>query len=147
MLTELLGKLTTPSFRFIVALSNVPIGAFTDCTMPSLEWEMEEVKEGGLNTKVHQLPGQRRSAKIVLKNGIGIAKDLFAWYEMSSNEMFWRRNVTITLLSSLLIPMVIVHVEDALPIKWSGPELQAGSNTIAIQTLELACGEVSLLLA
>ncbi|MBK8932716.1 MAG: phage tail protein [Chloroflexi bacterium] len=35
-------------------------------------------------------------------------------------------------------------IEAAYPVKWSGPQLNSGDNTIAIQTLEFACGSISM---
>lgn len=146
----LLRALTNSAFRFVVAIDGVPLGAFTECTLPDIAWDVEEVKEGGLNTMVHQLPGRRKAAKITLKNGVGMASDLLTWYIMTMNEQFWRRRVTVTLLGSpllgpLFMPVMIWHVEDAYPIRWTGPQLRTGDNTVAIQTLELACGEITVL--
>jgi phage tail-like protein len=139
-----LFSMLTNAFRFIVAIDGAPLGAFTECTLPTIEWDVEEVKEGGINTHVHQFPGQRRRTTITLKNGVGIASDLLAWYITAINERFWRRRVTITLLNSLLVPVIVLHIEDAFPIKWTGPQLKTDDNAVAVQTLELACGEITL---
>ena len=145
MLTDVfMGALTTTAFRFVVAISGNPLGAFTECTLPTIEWEVEEVKEGGLNTFVHQLPGRRKATRITLKNGVAIASDLFVWYIKTMNEEFSRRQVTVTLLNSLFIPAMVWNIEDAYPIKWTGPQLKTSDNTIALQTLELACGEITV---
>jgi phage tail-like protein len=144
LVEQQLHTMLTSAFRFVVAIDGAPLGAFTECNLPTIEWEIEEVKEGGVNTRIHQLPGQRRRTTITLKNGVGIASDLLAWYIAAINEQFWRRRVTITLLNSLLVPVIVMHIEDAFPIKWAGPQLRTDDNTIAIQTLELACGEITL---
>jgi phage tail-like protein len=39
---------------------------------------------------------------------------------------------------------MVWDIEDAYPVKWVGPELQSGSNSVAIQTLELACGAINV---
>jgi phage tail-like protein len=130
------------AFRFVVAIDNMPVGAFTECTLPTIEWDVEEVKEGGLNTYVHQLPGRRKSAKITLKNGIGKAKIFLPWYTQNLHEIFTRHRVTIGLLDSLHIPIMVLNIEQAWFVKWSGPQLRTDENTVAIQTLELTCGEI-----
>lgn len=145
MFGDQLRFLTNASFRFVITVDGMPAGAFTDCTLPSLELELEEVKEGGLNTYTHQLPGRRKSARVSLKNGVGLLNQLLPWYIKSMNEQFSRRRVTITLFSALIIPVMVWDVEDAYPIKWVGPDLQSGSNSVAIQTLELACGAINVL--
>ena len=132
------------AFRFVVNVDGIDLGAFTECTLPTIEWEIEEVKEGGLNIYTHQLPGRRKSAKITLKNGIGVANFVLTWYAKALNESIDRHKVTITLLDSMLIPKMVLHIEGAYPVKWTGPNLKSDDNTIAIQTLELACGEITL---
>jgi phage tail-like protein len=135
----------TPAFRFIVNVDGVSIGVFTECTLPTIEWDVEEIKEGGLNTYIHQLPGRRKSAKITLKNGIGIGKQMLSWYTKNLSEKFSRHKVTITLLNSLLVPIMVLDIQGAYPVKWTGPQLKTDENTIAIQSLELACGEITVL--
>lgn len=144
LVEQQLQAMITNAFRFVVAIDGAPLGAFTECTLPTIDWEVEEVKEGGVNTFVHQLPGMRKRTTITLKNGVGIASDLLAWYLKAMNEQFWRRRITITMLNSLLVPVIAMHIEDAFPIKWTGPQLRTEDNTVAIQTLELACGEITL---
>jgi phage tail-like protein len=41
-------------------------------------------------------------------------------------------------------PLMVWNIQDAYPIKWTGPQLKSDGNTIAIQTLELVCGEVTV---
>ncbi len=140
----LLGAITTPGYRFVVAVDGVPIGAFTECTLPDFNLTVEEVKEGGLNTYVHQLPGQRQAAKITLKNGVGVGRALLAFYQRAMNEDCGRMQVTVTLLNAMMMAVLVLHIRDAYPLRWQGPELRSGDNTVAIHTFELACGEISV---
>ncbi len=135
--------LTNPAFRFVVDVDGEAQAAFTDCTLPVIEWEIEEIKEGGLNTFTHQLPGRRKGAKVTLKNGVG-SSSLIDWYIETMSESFQRKPLTITLLNSQLETVMTWHVADAYPVKWTGPQLKSSENSIAIQTLEFACGEVSV---
>ncbi|MGC9466973.1 MAG: phage tail protein [Anaerolineae bacterium] len=130
------------AFRFVVSVDGEGQAAFTQATLPTVEWETEPIKEGGLNTFVHQLPGQRKSAKLSLKNGVGKTA-LLNWYLECMAGPPTRKTVTITLLNVAREPVMIWHVNDAFPTRWNGPELQSDSKTVAIQTLELACGEVT----
>jgi phage tail-like protein len=132
------------SFRFVVEIEGLPAGAFTECTLPTVEWEMEQIKEGGFNTGVHQVPGQRKASTISLKNGIGIVDKLLEWCINAMNEKFERKNVTVTMYDSYLKPLITWHMEGALPVRWKAPELKTDSNTIAIQTLELICETVTV---
>jgi len=137
---------TNPAFRFVVDIDGISQAVFTECTLPVIEWEMEPVKEGGLNTHVHQLPGRQKAAQITLKNGIATSA-LLNWYIDSMNEKFTRRKVSVKLLNAhakLKQPIMTWDIEGALPVKWTGPELNTKSDSIAIQTLQLVCGRISL---
>jgi phage tail-like protein len=138
--TQLLNQ-SHPAFRFIVDVDGERQAAFTECTLPAIEWEAEEVKEGGLNTFVHMLPGMRKATRVTLKNGVGKSA-LMEWYIQSLSKTAARKALTISLLDSTGTPVVTWQIEEAYPIKWTGPELQTGSTSVAIQALELICGEV-----
>ena len=148
-INQILRTLTnsTPSFRFIVLVNGAPYGVFSECQLPTISWATQEIKEGGLNSDTHILPGRREKATMTFKNGVGTGL-MLAWYMMVMNEVFdvpgmgLRRNVTVILLNSLKIPAMTWNVSDAMPIKWSGPQLKTDENSVAIQTLELSCGEI-----
>ena len=129
------------AFRYIVAIDQDRLAAFTECTLPVIEWDVETLKEGGLNTYVHQLPGQRKQARLTLKNGIG-KSTLHKWYTDTMDESFSRKDITITLLDMRCIPVATWVVYGAFPVKWTGPQLKSDGTAVAIQTLEFACGQV-----
>lgn len=132
-----------PSFRFVVSIQGINQAVFTECSLPSIEWEVENVMEGGVNTYVHQLPGRRKPATITLKNGIG-KTDLLDWYFKGMEETFERKPLTITLYNVKRDPIVTWNIQDALPTKWTGPDLKSDANTIAIQTLVFSCGAIAV---
>ncbi|MCA9988372.1 MAG: phage tail protein [Anaerolineales bacterium] len=135
-----------PTFRFIVEINGKAVGAFTECTMPSLEWDILDVEEGGQNRFVHSLPGRRKKATLTLKSGIALAPDMLRWYKDALTEK-WQpaptRSVTIKLMDEYGTQVMLMGIERCVPVKWTGPALKPDENVIAIQTLELACGEVS----
>ncbi len=136
-------SLANAAFRFVVAVDGRSMAAFTDCTLPAIDWEIEEIKEGGLNVYTHQLPVRRKAGKISLKNGVG-KSDLIQWYLDCMSETFVRKPIAISLLDMSLKPIITWNIEEALPIRWSGPDLKSDANSIAIQTLEFVCGEISV---
>lgn len=137
-------KSANPSFRFIVSVAFVKQGVFTECTLPVIEWETEEIKEGGLNTYTHVLPTRRKGGRITLKKGVGTSS-LVGWCMSGMFETYQRLPVTIELVDSHLVPVMTWVAEDAYPVKWTGPNLKSDDNTIAIQTFELACGEINVI--
>ena len=140
-----------PAFRFKLEVAGTYSGLFSECTLPNIEWEVEEVKEGGLNTYTHQLPGQRKSSgRLVLKTGvmIGPLSILTKWYldamKSTNASAFSRKEVTVTLMESHGLALITWKLEDAFPVKWTAPQLKADSNAIAINTLELAFGHITI---
>jgi phage tail-like protein len=137
-----------PAFRFSLEIANSYAGLFSECTLPNVEWEVEEIKEGGLNSYIHQLPGQRKSSsRVVLKTGVlkGPLTALYQWYINSMDAKFSRKAVTIKLLDSDGQTAIMTWaLEDAYPVKWTAPQLKADSNALAINTLELACGRITV---
>jgi phage tail-like protein len=140
----LLLALTNATFRFVVLVDGIPVGAFTECNLPTVEWSVKEVKEGGLNGYVHQLPDRRNKATVTLKNGVGLLDHLLPWYLMTMNEIFLRRRITIILFTGLMVPVMVWHIEDALPIKWESPTLKTDENSVALQSLQFSCGEIMI---
>jgi phage tail-like protein len=105
---------------------------------------VEPLKEGGQNTFVYQLRGPRKQSTVSLQNGIGMMSEMLVWYFRTMQGDFSRRDVTISLFDSMFVPIMVWHIEDAFPIRWSVPQLQTSSNVVAMQTLELACGEITV---
>ncbi len=113
-----------PAFRFVVDVDGERQAAFSECSLPTVEWDTEDVKEGGLNTFTHSLPGRRKPSRVSLKNGVG-KSTLMQWYISTMSEQIERRPVTIILLDSLQNPVLTWDIRDAYPVKWSGPQLKS----------------------
>ena len=142
---EKIGQGIHANFRFVVEIGGDKQGVFTECTPPTIEWEVEEVKEGGLNSHVHQLPGRRKGARLTLKNGIVTGKMQEWYFSTMSPSKELRKTVLITLLDAKEKKAIMTwEIEEAYPIKWTGPQLKTSDNTIALQTLELACGFIKV---
>jgi phage tail-like protein len=135
-----------PAFRFVVQIDGISEAVFTECTLPSLEVEVEEHKEGGFNTGTHLLPGRVTKGTVVLKRGLASSSALLAWYTavMEGQIGSARRQVSVILYDSQGEPVLRWDFGGAYPHKWSGPTLNAGSNEIAIESLELSFESVTV---
>ncbi|MCB9137785.1 MAG: phage tail protein [Caldilineaceae bacterium] len=131
------------SFRFVVSVDGETLGAFTECTLPTVEVEIEEIKEGGLNVYTHQLPGRRKQSRLVLKRGVGKGA-LVQWFLEMMAEEIERKPIAVTLLDEKGQVAAVWRIEDAFPVKWVGPNLNSGDGAIAVQTLEFAGGEITV---
>lgn len=126
------------AFRFTVTFDDLPPGGFSDCTGLSLETEMLEYAEGGLNSHTWRFAGRTKQANVSLKRGI-VSRVLWDWHQAIANGDFRSRNCAIRVQDPSGSDDVLEFaLADAFPVKWIGPELSAGGNTLAIETLELA---------
>ena len=128
------------AFRFTVQIEGITEAVFTECTLPTLEVEVHQQMEGGLNNAVHHLPGRVKAGKITLKRGISSSDKLLAWYmdiaqgKISSS----RRTVSVVMYDSLLEEVMRWNFEGAFPSRWTGPSFVSGNSALAIETLELS---------
>lgn len=127
-----------PAFRFTIAFEDLPPCGFSDCAGLQSETEVQEYAEGGLNTHTWRLPGRSKQSNVTLKRGL-VNKVLWDWYEAVRSGRFKSRNASILVHDpSGSDDLHEFQLIDAFPVKWVGPELAAGQNTLAIETLELA---------
>ncbi len=127
-----------PAFRFTVAFDNLPPGGFSDCNGLQSEVEVQEYAEGGLNSHTWKFAGRSKQGNVTFKRGI-VNKVLWDWYSGITNGNFRSRNCTIYVHDPSGSQDVLqFQLTDAFPAKWIGPELGAGQNNLAIETLEVA---------
>lgn len=132
-------KLGENCFRVEVA-PNLFIGEFRECTGLSMEREILEYAAGGNNDYVYKLPGRVKYANLVLKRGTTAQGDMLEWFQATQTE-FIQRTVTVTLLDTTGTGARVWAFYRAYPVKWAGPNLNAGSDSAATETLEIAhCG-------
>lgn len=133
-----------PNFRYMVTIRNVNHAVFTECKLPSFQVETLEIKEGGQNNFVHQLPVRIKAGSITLKYGITKGDVLLKWYldvlkaMMKGNMKEVVKDVTITMFTVKRETMTVFDLQEAYPKKWAGPTLKADDRAIAIEELELA---------
>lgn len=124
--------------RFLVTLGSITIGRFRECTGIAVEVETKDYMEGGLNDYVHKLPTRLKYPNVVLKRGVTHEAALLDWVQRAhANYPGEWQQLTIQLLGPGAVPVRSWQFMDAYPVKWTGPNLNAGSNQIATETLEL----------
>lgn len=128
------------SHLFIVTIGMQVLGAFTEVTLPALEFETEEVKEGGQNYYMHTLIGRRKNGRITLKRGLVRGSIMLDWFmkvhDGEMDEAYYE--VSVIMFNPMRIPQEWWFFGRAFPVKYTGPTLKAESAAVAIETLELA---------
>ncbi len=133
------------AFRFAVQIDGIDEAIFSECTLPNLEVDVQEQKEGGYNNGVHQLPGPLKPGKLVLKRGLVQSSQLLSWYQdvVSGNLKNVQKQVSVVMYDPQYNELMRWNFLRAFPVKWSGPTFKSADNAVAVETLELAYGEVS----
>lgn len=127
------------AFRFKVEIDNLIQAGFSECSGLQIETEVEEIREGGLNEFVHRLPKGSKHVNLTLKHGITDSDVLWNWYkDVVTGKEVKRKLVNVLLLDSEGNERWRWSFQGAYPVKWTGPELKADANAIAIETLEIA---------
>jgi phage tail-like protein len=126
------------AFRFAVELDAMLVAGFSEVQGLEAHTEVEEIREGGLNSHVHRLPKGTRYGSIVLRRGMSSSPELWNWYEQTIGGTIKRKNGSIILLKPNGAELCRWNFFDAYPIRWSGPALNAASSDVAIETIELA---------
>jgi phage tail-like protein len=123
--------------RFWIQLGQVEIAGFRECSPLIIETEVEEYKEGGLNTYYHKLPTRMKYTNITLKRGMDETRSLYDWYVKSASGQIQRQNISIVIYDSEQNRQQQWDLKNAYPCKWTGPDLKAESGAIAVETLEI----------
>jgi phage tail-like protein len=123
--------------HFTLKVDGLSIGHFREVTGLQMEREILEYAEGGNNDFIHKLPGRAKYPNLVLKRGTTNEKALAEWF-WSNRESPVLKRVTLSLLDSALDVKRTWIFEAAYPVKWIGPNLNAGSDSPATEQLELA---------
>lgn len=126
------------SFNFLLEVDGKEIGYFMSVGGLGVEMEVETVKEGGLNEFEHKLPGRLKWSNITLKRGITNSTELFEWMQASTPNGLERSTGRISMLNPTYETVQTWEFEGAFPVKWTGPSLDAGSNDIGTEELEIA---------
>jgi phage tail-like protein len=146
-----------PSFAFYVGfleegdtlglmdIAGLFLGGFSEVSGLDLKMSFDTLQEGGVNDRLHRLPGRMDFSNITLTKGVSFTDDLWNWQEGWLKGEGVRKSVFILLANSMQIPLKIWVAERAMPISYTGPTLNASSSGVAIEKLELVHDKLSLL--
>lgn len=120
------------------AVSDIALGGFSECTGLELSMKVEEYNEGGNNGTVLKFPGRVSHGNLTFKKGQGTSSALWDWHYSFIIGQGKRRDGIVVLLNELHLPNNIWYFRRGLPLKYSGPALNATQNTVAIESIEIA---------
>jgi phage tail-like protein len=125
------------ALRFTVDAPGMTIGRFSECSGLGVEYSIVEYQEGGQNAFTHKLRGPLRYRNLVLKRGITGEEALLSWFGQTQ-DLQKRPTITVSLVGPDAKAVRRWHFENAFPVRWSGPALNAAGNAVASEELEIA---------
>lgn len=124
-------------FRFHVQIDSLVVAGFSEVSGLEAELGVEEYEEGGTNAYVHRLPTRFSYPPLTLRRGLTASVELHDWLARSVHGPVERRDGQVVLLDARGVPQWGWSFTAAYPVTWTGPDLQAGQGSVAIETLEL----------
>ena len=105
----------------------------------SVEYDMEEYKEGGENRFSHKLPVRTKYADLVLKRGMVTDSEVIEWFLAAFRDReFTPYDLNVILMNEKSEPLRTWNVVHTIPKKWLVSDLNANENSVVIETLELS---------
>ncbi len=114
------------------------VGGFSECDGLEMTLDVEDWEEGGRNGAVLHFPSRVKWANLTLKKGIGLSTDLWDWHFGFAEGRGRRRDGFVALLDEGGAPSSVWYFRRGLPVKYTGPTLNATDNAVAIETIEIS---------
>ncbi len=100
---------------------------------------IKKVEEGGQNLYSHRLPERIEYENLVLERGVVVGSPLVVEFNVAMSLFkFSPSNALVTLLDDSSIPISAWLFMNAYPVRWTVSPLDATSNTVVVETMELA---------
>ena len=137
-LVDTSSSLASIGFSALSGILNMALGGFSECSGLEMTLKVEEYREGGSNGKVLKFPSRVEWSNVTLKKGIATGTELWDWHYGFVLGQGKRRDGIIILLDDLRSPNNIWYFRRGLPVKYTGPSLNASQNNVAIESIEIA---------
>ena len=125
-------------FRFKVEIVGLEAGGFSEVTGFDASIDVMEYREGDMVQTPMKMPGLKKYGNITLRKGLADTTVLYDWITAGIEGEVERKTLTITLLDQTESPVASWQIINAWPVKYTGPDFNATSSEVAIETLEVA---------
>ncbi|MCB9776965.1 MAG: phage tail protein [Alphaproteobacteria bacterium] len=129
------------NYIFALEIDGIEVAQFLECNGLKSSTTVFELEEGGMNHRVHKLPGQSRWENLVLRYGVTNDISLMKWRGEILDDSFGkgsRRNGSIVVKNNQMETVRRYNFVDAWPVSWEGPNFAAAGAELAIESVELA---------
>jgi phage tail-like protein len=126
------------SFNFLLEIDGVAKAGFSEVTGLNTETNVIEYREGSDPNHMRKLPGLEKFGNVTLKRGVTPDPELFNWHKaVLDGDILRDESMSIVLLDERRQEVVRWNLLNAWPSKWVGPDLKAGANEIAFESVEI----------
>jgi phage tail-like protein len=131
--------------RFHVTISGIDLGGWGQCKGLEVDFKNDHVDQGGVYDYQKWTPGALNYSPITLRRAVNPADSAKVQQWLSSMVNSWVHSAkvpdggtaVITLFHSDGTPVMTWSLRSVYPSKWSGPELDASTAGIAMETLQI----------
>jgi phage tail-like protein len=127
------------NFIFELEIDGISVAQFMECNGIKTTTQVFEIEEGGVNHRVHKVPGQSRWENLVLRYGVSADTSLLQWRnEMLEDGCAKRRNGAIIMKILAMEEVRRYSFVNAWPVAYEGPNFVANGAELAVEMIELA---------
>ena len=127
------------NYVFALEIDGVAIANFMECSGLKTSTQVFELEEGGVNHRVHKLPGQSRWENVTLRYGVTSDTSLLNWRnELLEDGFQSRRNGAIIVKDNAMEEVRRYSFVNAWPVAYEGPSFAAGGSELAVEMIEIA---------
>jgi phage tail-like protein len=122
-----------------VEIDGITRAGFKTCSGLETSQTAGEYREGtDRSLYKRKIPGLVSAPEISLSRGITNDPELWQWRSKLANGVVDRRNMSIVLVDDTGKDIIRWNLRNCWPTKWTGPSLDATSDELAIETLDIA---------
>lgn len=131
-------------FNYKVLINNTEEAGFSEVSAPDISSDPVEYREGNMaGMTPGKQPGILKYSNVTLKRGTTDSQVFVNWMKGVQEGKVERKTVVITLMDDAMNDVASWQLEKAWPTKYTAPDVNATSNEVAIESLELVCEGVS----
>lgn len=112
-------------------------GSFSEASGLEVAMDPIEYRNGSEDITPRKIPGLKKFTNVTLKKGITGDVAFWNWIVEAMNGQVNRKEGSVVLLNEQKTEVMRWNFRRGWPCKWTGPGLNATSNEIAIETLEI----------
>jgi phage tail-like protein len=126
---------------FVLDMDGVELGTFRKVTGLAVEREVIEFKENTKEGKmiIRKVPGANKPGEVTLERRVDNSSDLWDLHKTVSDGDIdkGRRHLSIVVKNSMLEEVARWNFTNGWVSKWEGPDLDAGSNDVAVEKVTI----------